>query len=263
MPDAQFSVVALAGGTLERDFYDAGYRVANKAYLPIGGSLMLERVLRAFRGSKAIGTIRVVTQPDAFEAAFGARTRELCDDIVAPGHGLIDSLLAGCSGLAPDQSVIVSATDLPLLTPDVVDAFVVAIRNIAGPVDIGYGFVGKAAHVARYPQMRHTWVSLKEGVFCGGGVSVMRAGAVSQAADLLRRVAALRKAPLRIALLFSPMTLLRMVFTGVSVAELERRADELSGLRCRGIRCDEPELAVNVDRLTDLRVVENFLAGPT
>ena len=259
MRDAPFHVVALAGGCLERDFRDAGYRVANKAYLPVGGSLMLERVLRAFRGSKAIGTIRVVTQPDAFADAFAPRARELCDEVVTPGDGLIDSLIAGCAGLALDQSVIVSATDLPLLTPEVVDAFAATAGAMRGPCDIGYGFVSKNAHVARYPQVRHTWVRLKEGVFCGGGVSVLRAGAVAQVADLLRRVAALRKAPLRIALLFSPMTLLRMLFTGVSVAELERRADELSGVHCRGIRCDEPELAVNVDRLADLRVVESII----
>ena len=262
MTDAPFHVVALAGGILEPDFREAGYRVANKAYLPIGGMLMLERVLRAFRGSRSIGEIRLVTQPDAFGQAFARAGAALCDEVVAPGPGLIESVLAGCAGLAPGQMVIVSATDLPLLSPPVVDAFAAAARAVCSECDIGYGFVSRSAHVARYPQVRHTWVHLKDGVFCGGGVSVLRAGAVARAADLLRRVAALRKAPLRIALLFSPNTLLRMIFTGVSVAELEHRADELSGLRCRGIRCDEPELAVNVDRLADLRVVEEIVNKP-
>jgi GTP:adenosylcobinamide-phosphate guanylyltransferase len=32
-------------------------------------------------------------------------------------------------------------------------------------------------------------------------------------------------------------------------------------LRCRGVLCDEPELAVNVDRLDDLRMVEDILRG--
>ena len=259
--DAPFHVVALAGGILEPDFREAGYCVANKAYLPVGDALMLERVLRAFRGAKATGDIRIVTPPGAFARAFAQRASTLCEAIVEPGPGLIESVIAGCAGLAPAQMVIVTATDLPLLTPSIVDAFADAARAVCGSCDIGYGFVSKAAHVARYPQVRHTWVRLKEGVFCGGGMSVMRAGAVQQVADLLHRVAALRKTPLRLALLFSPMTLLRMLFTGVSVAELEQRADELSGLRCRGVRCDEPELAVNVDRLADLRVVENILKG--
>ncbi|HEV2909229.1 MAG TPA: nucleotidyltransferase family protein [Candidatus Eremiobacteraceae bacterium] len=260
MPDRQFAVVALAGGSLETDFRDAGYSAVNKAYLPLGGELMIERVLRAFRTASSIGRVRVVTQPDAFAAAFGARAAELCDEVIAPGVGLIDSMLAGFTGLGPDEHVLVSATDVPLLTSHAVDAFAGRVRAV-GDCDIGYGFVSRAAHDAKYPQVRHTWVRLREGTFCGGGISMLRAGAAAQAADLLRRVAALRKSPLRLAMLFSPATWARMVLGGLRISELERRADELSGLRCRGVLCDEPELAVNVDRLDDLRMVEDILRG--
>ena len=260
MPDASFTVVALAGGALERDFRRVGYTVPNKAYLPIDGTLMLERVLGAYRASRSARIIRLVTQPDAYRAAFGrAKGTELCDIVVAPGEDVISSMLAGFAGLHPDELVIVTATDLPLLTPAAVDAFAAQVRATSPEFDIGYGFVSRQAHVAKYPQVRHTWVPLREGVFCGGGVSVLRAGTAAQAAGLLRRVAALRKSPLRLAGVFSPGLLLRLPFGGVSVAELERRADELSGLRCRGVRCDEPDLAVNVDRLADLHVVEAIL----
>lgn len=262
MPDDVFTVVALAGGSLERDFRDAGYSVANKAYLEVDGELMLERVLRAYRQAHSIGRIRVVTQPAAFSGAFGARGFELCDEIIVPGSGLIDSMLAGFEGLAPDQHVLVSATDVPLLTSAAVDAFAQRVRADAADADIGYGFVSRRAHDAKYPQVRHTWVRLREGVFCGGGISMLRAGAAAQAADLLRRVAALRKSPLRLALLFSPAMLASMLMGNVRVSDLERRADELSGLRCRGVLCEQPEIAVNVDRLADLRVVEAILGRP-
>lgn len=63
-----------------------------------------------------------------------------------------------------------------------------------------------------------------------------------------------------LAMLFSPATWLRMLTGSVRIAELEQRADELSGLHCRGALCDTPELAVNVDRLEDLRIVERIIA---
>jgi GTP:adenosylcobinamide-phosphate guanylyltransferase len=260
LPDDAFTVVALAGGSLERDFRDAGYRAANKAYLPIGGTLMLERVLRAFRGSRAVGAIRVVTDASAFREAFGTDTSALCDAVMAPGDGLINSMLAGFAGLDSRERVIVTATDVPLLTPAIVDAFADKARAL-GSYDIGYGFVARNSSETKYPQVRHTWVRLREGVFCGGGVSVLRAGAAAQAADLLRRVASLRKSPARLAMMFSPALLARLVFGGVSIADIEARADEISGLRCRGLLCDAPELAVNVDRLSDLRVVESIMKG--
>ena len=198
MPDPSFTVIALAGGTLERDFRKAGYSAANKAYLPIAGTPMLERVLRAFRSSHSVGRIRVVTQPDAFAAAFGSDGAALADDVIAPGSGLIDSMLAGFAGLDEHEMTLVSATDLPLLNAAAIDAFASQARHVQPEYDIGYGFVSRQAHVAKYPQVRHTWVPLREGVFCGGGVSVLRAGAATQAAELLRKVAALRKSPLRL-----------------------------------------------------------------
>lgn len=256
--DARFVAVALAGGALERDFAEAGYDVPNKAYLQIRGVTMLERVLSALRASRAVGRIRCVTPRDAFSQAFGDRGATFCDEVVEPGRGLIDSVLAGFEGLPPDAVAIVAATDLPLLSAVSIDAFAGAVD--AETFDVGYGFVRKEAHAREYPQVRHTWVRLREGTFCGGGVSAMRAGAAPRVASLLRSFASARKSPVRLAALFSPWVLARLAFGLVGVEELERRASALSGLQCRGILCDDPVLAVNVDELVDLRTVEAIAA---
>jgi len=232
---SRFTAVALAGGSLESDFRSAGYTVANKAYLPVGKTTMLERVLRALRGSTAVGRIRCVTQPEAFEAAFGS-DRSLCDDVVSPGRDLIDSLLAGFDGLAPSQMVLVAATDIPLVTSSALDAF--CARAAAIECDLGYGCIRREAHAAEYPSIRHTWVRLREGTFCGGGVSVLRSGAIPRIVDLLARVIAARKSPLKLAVLFSPLLIIRLLFGQVSITELEARATRMSGLACRGILCN-------------------------
>jgi GTP:adenosylcobinamide-phosphate guanylyltransferase len=250
------TAIALAGGRLERDFRDAGYDVANKAYLSVGGVLMLERVLSALRGASSVARIRCVTQPDAFDAAFGARGRALSDEIVTPGDGLIDSLLAGFAGLPDDRLVLVVATDIPLVRSSDVDAF--AARARSAPCDVAYGFVRREPHEASFPGVRHTWVHLREGTFCGGGISAIRAGAVAGLVNALRRIVAARKSPLRLAAIFSPGLLARYIFGRLSIADAEQLADAIAGCRCRGIACDEPELAVNVDRLADLQAVERI-----
>jgi len=259
VPSEPLTAIALAGGRLEQDFRAAGFDAANKAYIPIGGTFMLERVLRSLRGAKSVGRIRCVTQADAFNAAFGARSRDLCDEVVTPGDGLIDSMLAGFVGLPDSQLVLVVATDIPLVRPSDVDAF--AARALSAPCDVAYGFVRREAHDAKYPGVRHTWVRLREGTFCGSGVSAIRAGAVGGLAGALRRIVAARKSPLRLASIFSTALLVRYLFGMLSIADAERRADEITGCRCRGIPCDEPELALNVDRLADLRAVERIIDG--
>jgi len=256
MADELFSAIALAGGALEADFQAAGYVAPNKAYLHVGGEPMLARVLRALRGSSAVGKILCVT-PHAAYATLGD-AGELCDEIVEPGNGIVDSLVAGLQRVEAGQRALIVATDLPLLAAGDIDGFALQARAI--PCDIGYGFVERGAHYAAYPHVRHTWVRLHEGTFCGGGVSVMRANSVERLADILRKIVAARKSPLRLAALFSYPLLFKAAIGTLSIAEVERRADQISGLVCRGILCRQPELAVNVDRLQDLRTVEAILA---
>ncbi len=252
---AGFNAVALAGGELESDFRRAGYEVPNKAYLPISGEVMLICVLRALRGSTAIKQIRCVTPLTA--AASVPQLSALADEIIQPGGDLIDSVLAGVRGLPDNEMVVVSATDMPLLSVAAVDDF--ARLAASTPCDIGYGFVERSVHERSYPSIRHTWVHLKDGTFCGAGMSVIRAGYVARVAAVLRNFTGARKSPLRLASLFSPTLVLKILTGQLSIAELERRAGELTGLVCRGLRSSYPELAVNVDRLGDLSEIESII----
>ena len=253
---AKFTAVALAGGALEADFRAAGYDVVNKAYLPICGSTMLERVLKALYASGWVARIRCVTPPAAFRAAFGD-ARAMGVEIVEPGAGIIDSVLAGMVGLAPDELVLLCATDIPLATPAAIDAF--AAKVAEANADVDYGFVSRASHEQKYPQIRHTWVRLREGTFCGGGISAVRTSAAPAVADAFRKLVAARKSPIKLASLISPWLIVRLMLGTVSVAEIERRGAEILGVSVRGIASDDPELAVNVDCLGDLRAVEKLV----
>jgi len=249
----------MAGGSLESDFRQAGYDVPNKAYLRIAGELMLVRVLRALRASSSIGEIRCVTPASA--AALAPDVMQLCDVLVEPGPDLISSALAGFAGLPAAERVIIAATDMPLLTASAVDGF--ATLAAQTQCDIGYGFVERQTHDRLYPGVRHTWVRLREGTYCGGGISIIRAGAAVQIEPVLRNFAEARKSPAKLASLFSPGLVLKVLMGQLSIAEVERRADQLTGLVCRGILCRDPEVAVNVDCLEDLRTVEGLLRQTT
>ncbi len=251
----RFSVVALAGGSLEADFRRARYDVPNKAYLPIGDELMIVRVLRALKGAAGVKEIRCVTQPDAL--ASQPQIQRLCDAVIPPGADLIGSVIAGLEGLRNDERVLVAATDMPLLTSEAVDSF--ADLASSTPCDVGYGFVERKIHDRKYAGVRHTWVRLREGTFCGSGFSVLRVGAAKRIQDALRRFTDARKSPAKMASLFSFGLVVRLLMGQLSVKELEQRANTLTGLTCRGLMCPYPEVAVNVDRVSDLRQIEGFL----
>ena len=245
MAETRFKVVALAGGDLEADFRQAGYDVPNKAYLPVAGELMLIRVLRALRGSAAVSEIRLVTLPSA--ARREPEVMRLCDAVVEQGSDLIASVLAGFQGLPADERAMIVATDMPLLTSQAVDRF--AALGAQTPCDVGYGFVERKLHDRSYPQVRHTWVRLREGTFCGAGMSLIRAGKTGQLESVLRDFTAARKSPAKLASLFSPALVFKVLTGQLGVGELERRASELTGVVCRGIMCPDADVAVNIDRL--------------
>jgi hypothetical protein len=90
---------------------------------------------------------------------------------------------------------------------------------------------------------------------------MIRAGAAPVVQGVLRDFTSVRKSPAKMASLLSPLLVLRILFGRVGVAELEQRASTLTGLLCRGILCPDPEVAVNVDRITDLRTIERILQG--
>jgi len=254
-----YAAVALAGGALEDDFRDAGYDVVNKAYLTIGDSTMLERVLRALHGASSVARIRCVTQAEPFRSAFGD-AGAMGIEVVPPGDDLIESVLAGFEGLDPSAMVLACATDIPLATSAAIDGFARKASGVS--CDVGYGYVSRTAHERAYPQIRHTWVRLREGTFCGSGISVLRAGAVAPLAASLRKIVAARKSPLRLASLISPWLILRLLVGTVGIPELEQRGSRILGVQARGILADDPALAVNVDRLEDLKAVEAIVNKP-
>ena len=227
----------------------------NKAYLPIGGELMIARVLRALKASTGVKEIRCVTPREAL--ASQPQIQQLCDAVIAPGADLIGSVIAGLDGLRNDERVLVAATDMPLLTSDAVDAF--ADLASTTPCDVGYGFVERKIHDSKYAGVRHTWVRLREGTFCGSGFSVLRVGAAKRIQDALRRFTDARKSPAKMASLFSFGLVVRLLMGLLSVKELEQHANKLTGLTCRGLMCPYPEVAVNVDRVSDLQQIERLL----
>lgn len=253
-----FVVVALAGGVLEDDFRAAGFAAPNKAYLPIGGKLMLVRVLQALRAASLVREVRCVTQAGDLERASGPAI--LCDHLIDPGSDLVGSVLAGVVDLPDEERVLVSATDMPLLSPRAVDGF--AGLAAGTPCDIGYGCVEKNVHERAYPSVRHTWVRLREGTFCGGGISLLRAGAIRSMEAKLRAFTSARKSPWKMASLFSLRLLWGFASGRLSISDVEAQADRLTGLRCRAIVCPNPEVAVNVDTLADLKTIEKLTNAP-
>jgi GTP:adenosylcobinamide-phosphate guanylyltransferase len=248
------TAVVLAGGA--RDEVTAHDPAApNKAFVTVGGRTLLERTIDALRTTPRVGRVIAV----APVAAFGHPALARADEVRPSGARMRESLQAGVRGLPAHEPVLVAASDLPILTRAAIEDFLA--RADSADADIAYACVERETHVARFPDVPHTWAHLREGSFCGGGLVAMKPRALWTLDRFLERLGGARKNPLRLAQIFGWDVLARYALRRLSISAAERRASGLLGVRVRAAVCAPPEIAVNVDRASDVALAERLLSA--
>jgi hypothetical protein len=192
-------------------------------------------------------------------AADGDPAIALADERRDDGEKIRASLANGLAELPPDDVVLVSTSDLPILSTASIDDFVA--RALEADADLAYGCLEKRVHMAKYPQVPHTWAHLREGTYCGGGFIAIKPRVLNKLELFIEELGAARKNPLQLASLFGWDVLLRFAFRRLSIASAERRASQILGATVRAIPSPYAETGVNVDRVTDIALAETLLGS--
>jgi len=225
----------------------------NKAFVRIAGTPLVARALGALRATPRVARIVVVAPPQvAGDAALAA-----ADEVRPDGPRMLDSLISGLAGFPPDDLVLVAASDLPVLSVAAVDEFLDALPT--RDLDVAYAILERTLHLARYPQVPHTWARLRDGAYCGGGLVALRPRVLARLGAVLDALGAARKSPLRLAALFGWDVLARLLLGTLRLSDAERRASALLGAPAGAIRSTHPEIAVNVDRPSDVALANELL----
>jgi GTP:adenosylcobinamide-phosphate guanylyltransferase len=254
---AGMTAVVLAGGPPD-DVAALQPGAPNKAFVEIAGVPLVARVLQQLRASARIARIIVVAPP----SAQGHPALRLADERRDDGARIRISLRNGLAGLPPDDPILVSTSDLPVLTVASIDDFIERAR--ATDADVAYGCVEKRAHEAAFPGVPHTWARLRDGTYCGGGFIAIKPRALPQLERFIERLGAARKNPLQLASIFGWDVLARFAFGRLSIDAAERRASQILAAPVRAIVSPYAETAVNVDRAGDVAIAERLVGrAPT
>ncbi len=248
------TAVVLAGGPAD-ELVAADPGAPNKAFLDIAGMPLVARTLAPLRASPRIGRIIAVAPQGPRSASALAQA----DEIRTDGPHIGDSLRSGLAGLDPAEPVLIAAGDLPVLSASAIDEFL--DLALARDADVVYACVERRAHEARYPQIPHTWARLRDGTYCGGGCVLLRPRALAPLERFLDRLGSARKNPLQLAAIFGWDVVLRYSLGRLGIVNLERRASELLGVPAAAAVCTQPEIAVNVDRPSDVALAVALLAA--
>jgi GTP:adenosylcobinamide-phosphate guanylyltransferase len=246
--------IVLAGGELDESFIAKGEKASNKNFLEISGKPMVEYVIEALKASSLIEEIIIAAPPQAV-----TDNMKNGNTIVKSGSTIVETVLNGLSHLPHDiSSVLIVMADLPLLTPESIDDFIRRCNEIDG--EYYYSILEKSISEKKYPGLYHTYVKLKEGIFCGGGLILMNPGIVTPCrCSLMDKLLQERKKPFEMAKLLGVTTLLKLLCRQASIDDLLKRTSEVFNCVTRTIVTPYAEIGMNVDRPEELKLVRSII----
>jgi len=265
VPDA----VVIAAGRISGAFAErAGTNI--KALIDIAGRPLVDYVLSALRECEVTGRIALVGPRELLAHPSSAKADLRVQEV---GSGP-DNFFAGIEALeahtrqasegarAPDgeSRVLLCASDLPHLTPTGLKHF---LERVPPEAEIAYAFSRASLYMERYPGVRCMRVRLREGVFTGGSVQLIDPAAVQRNLPLFNRVFRARKSKLGMGALLGFGLLLRFALGILSIQEIEARARQLTGCEARGVLCEDPGLAFDIDLWQHLELARKMAAAGT
>jgi CTP:molybdopterin cytidylyltransferase MocA len=239
-PTSRVPVVVLAGGKAKPEM-QAATGQTNRALVVVNGKPLLHHVVDALRASEVVG--------------------EIVGDFVS-------NVAAGVAAFASAPFVLITTSDLPFLTGDIVTHFITASRERAETSGAAFVWpvVPVAACYARFPGVKRTALRLREGAFTGGNLMLARPERLLSQKQRIADAHAARKSVLRLAVILGPGTLLRLALSQLlspallTLPYLESRVSRLLGVPARALISDSAEIATDLDRPSDFGAIAQHSA---
>jgi CTP:molybdopterin cytidylyltransferase MocA len=232
--------VITAGGRVD-DAFATTIGTPIKALAPFGTGVLLDVVLDAIAGA-GIAEVAVIGDP-----AVGRRLPENVRLIRAAPSGATN--VARALDAWPDDDLLFAASDLPFITATELRAFLAA----SAAYDLTMPLAAAPAYETAYPgSPPHIMTLGGERISSGSVFFIGRAARASMRAVAGRFFEA-RKSALGMARLLGPVLLLRHLTRQLRIADVERRAAAVLGVRAAAIRDSGPGLTYDIDTLAEYR----------
>ncbi|NLT94962.1 MAG: NTP transferase domain-containing protein [Clostridia bacterium] len=231
---------------------------STEAFIKIGKKYMVEYVVEALEEAEEVGQI-VISGPKKELLDLFKEKRRLC--IVEGGPTIIKSLLNALENLdVKDESrILIVTSDIPLITGSIIDDFLKRCSGEEG--DVIYPIISKSLNQIKFPGVERTYVKLRDGIYTGGNIFLVNPRIIKPCALKAEEVVMLRKSPLKLANYIGFKYLFKYVFGRLSLKDAEERVFQLFNIKGKAIPISFPEIGVDVDKPSDLKLVESILIG--
>jgi len=244
------TALILAGSRPGGDPFAEQMGVAHKALIEVGGTPMLERVVRALRLA-GCPRILVSCAPGPVAQLAG----ELGAEVVAPAAGPSGSVLTALD--LAGTPLLVTTADHALLRPEWVRQL---IDSAPAESDVAIMLAERQMVEAALPGSRRTYLRFADGHWSGCNLFLLRGPPARAAVTEWTRVEANRKRPWRIVARLGPGLLLRYLSGRLTLASALARLGGRIGCRVALVPAADGLAAVDVDKPADLADVQRLLS---
>ena len=252
----QYDAIILAGGRCPwlKEICGTEYR----CLAPIKSRRMVDYILDAMLASGCVRRIVVAAKTEALALLEGTLPDgvKLCE---AQGD-MPTTAYAATMALGEDstQQHLYVCDDIPLVTPAGIRDFLSQCEQYPER-QVFYPIIPKKACLALFPEAQRTYGKLPEGEFTGGNMMLLDKRVTINKQELGREIYALRKSPLRLANWLGWSFILKAVLHRLSISEAERRFSHIMHTPSKAIITSYAEIGMDVDKPSDLKLVEKYL----
>jgi len=249
----KFDVVILAGAPNRGSLTEVS-SATWEALVTVASRPMVEYVIDTMLTLENVGKV-VLVGPEELRETSPSISFTLCKD------SLVDNLKAGIDALGADKSpyTLIVTSDIPLISTEAVNDFIDQCLKHRDAKAF-YPLVSREVNEASYPEVQRTYFPLKEGTFTGGNIMLLDPNVVETHFELIRQLTDLRKSPAKIVKRLGRRFLVKFITKSLSIEEIEQRAEEILGFKAKAIISTYPEIGIDVDKPSDLYLMENLFA---
>jgi GTP:adenosylcobinamide-phosphate guanylyltransferase len=250
----RWTAVVLAGSRPGVDPFAQQHGTDLKALIPVGGVPMVRRPVDALLASDIIGDVHVLAQqPERIAAVLPADPRI---KIARSGATISVTLRMLCDDPAVEWPLLVTTADHALLDAAMVRDFC----SRTARCDIAIGVVERRQLARKLPHAQRTWVRFRCGAYSGANLFALRTPKVGRGIDLWQAVEQDRKKALTLLWKIGPMIFLNAVLRRKTLDQTLRKVSRRIAIVIHAVEPANPLAAVDVDKTSDLELVEDILA---
>ncbi|WP_084399842.1 nucleotidyltransferase family protein [Henriciella aquimarina] len=154
--------------------------------------------------------------------------------------------------------LLVTTSDHPLLTPQMIQAFVQG--SLETGADLTVGLASRETIEAAYPRASRTYFPIGGLKVSGCNLFLLRSPEAVKAVSFWQAAEADRKRPAKIATRFGLLNAVRMLRPGVRFDQVFHVLSRRLGCTVRPVMMDRAEAAIDVDKPEDLALVREIMA---